>query len=95
MNLLITVEFVFGAVLIAGAVGALRHSWRFARFGWQTIDAVVTSRDDWRTHVESRRLIADGGRFLVVGTLGMLAGVVAGAFGAAMISFAVAGLAAG
>jgi hypothetical protein len=61
--------FAMGALTIA--LQAFRKGLPFVRYGW-TVLQTQTQHPDYRTNVERRRAISEGGRFLVGGILWLM-----------------------
>lgn len=78
--LLVTVNGIFGAGFLFFAMRALQRGWPFVRLGWLTMQE-QTSHPDFRQNVERRRMISEGGRFLLGGLLWLSAGLVGVAVG--------------
>jgi hypothetical protein len=74
MILLVTVNAAFGAGLFFFAFRALQRGWPFLKTGWLMMQT-QTSAPDFRTNVERRRAISEGGRFLIGGLLWLAAGL--------------------
>jgi hypothetical protein len=64
--LILTLNAAFAALFAAGARLALTRAVPFLRAGWIAIAAGVR-QPDYRAHVESRRLISEGGAFVIGG----------------------------
>lgn len=64
--LLFTVNTVFAAIFLLAARGALRRALPFLRAGWSAI-RTETQKPDYRVNITSRRVISEGGRFLLGG----------------------------
>jgi hypothetical protein len=73
-------NLVFAAICFVSAWRALRRGLPFIRLGWQAIDAAV-QRPDYRSNVESRRTISEGGNFLIGGLLWLLIGLLGAGIG--------------
>lgn len=66
--LLITLNAAFSVGFLAFAFNALRRGVPFLRDGWLAVQTQAR-RPDFRQNVERRRLISDGGYFLIGGLL--------------------------
>jgi hypothetical protein len=74
----VALNTIFGAALLMFAVRAAGRGWPFLRDGWNAIQA-QTAHPDFRQNVQRRRIISQGGVFLLGGLLWL---------GAALVSFA-------
>lgn len=74
---MLTLNAVFAAGFASAGVNALRRGWPFLQHGWMLLRTHAGAADA-RIHVERRRGISEGGRFVVGGLLWLAAS--AGAF---------------
>lgn len=68
--LLLSVNTIFAFIFLAFARTAFLQSVPFLRVGWEAIDT-ETSKPNYRQNIESRRRVAEGGRYLIGGLLWM------------------------
>jgi hypothetical protein len=73
----VTLNAIFGAGLFFFALNAVQRGWPYLRDGWMAVQTQA-SQPGFRQNVERRRLIAEGGRFLIGGIGWLGAGI--GAF---------------
>jgi hypothetical protein len=74
--LLATLNAIFAMGAFTIALQAFRKGLPFLRSGWTTLQ-VQTQHSDFRTNVERRRAVQDGGRFLIGGILWLVMSAVA------------------
>lgn len=73
--ILLTLNAVFAAAFVIAGRNAARRGWPFVRHGWTLVQAHAGAPDA-RRNVERRRVIGEGGRFLIGGLLWLGAGAV-------------------
>ncbi len=73
--LAITLNAAFGAGCLFFAMRAFRLGWPFLRDGWLAV-RTQAAQSDTPLNVEQRRLVSEGGRFLIGGVLWLGAGVI-------------------
>ncbi|MBN2471427.1 MAG: hypothetical protein JXN59_11940 [Anaerolineae bacterium] len=73
-SFLTAVNLIFGAFFLFVSWRALRLAFPLIRVGWQAIDAAV-QRPGYREHPKSRRIISEGGQFLIGGIIRLLLGI--------------------
>lgn len=84
------VTLIFGLVFCLLSWRVLRLALPLLRVGWDAIDAGV-QQPDYRTNLERRRLISEGGMFLLGGILRLCIGVFGLGMGLFMVLFALVG----
>lgn len=75
MMLAITLNAAFGAGCLFFALRAFRLGWPFLRDGWLAIRAQA-NQGAAPLNIEQRRLVSEGGRFLIGGVLWLGAGII-------------------
>jgi hypothetical protein len=78
--LLITLNSVFALVFLSFAREAARRGLPLIRAGWLAI-RTQAAQPDHRQHSERRRLISEGGQFVIGGLLWLLAAAISAAAG--------------
>lgn len=84
------VTLVFGLVFCLLAWRVLRLALPLIRIGWDAIDAGV-QRPDYRKDSRRRRLISEGGMFLMAGLFRLVVGVIGGGLGLFLVLWALLG----
>lgn len=84
------VTLFFGLVFCALAWRVLRLAFPLIRIGWDAIDAGV-QHPDYRTDAERRRLISEGGAFLLGGIMRLAFGVFGAGLGLFLVLWALLG----
>jgi hypothetical protein len=74
--LIATINAIFAMGAFGIALQAFRKGLPFIRSGWNALQS-QTDHPDFRTNVERRRAIADGGRFLLGGLLWLVTALIA------------------
>jgi hypothetical protein len=74
--LLVTLNGAFATGFLFFAMRALQRGWPFLRAGWTAI-RVQVAHPDFRQNIERRRIISEGGIFLLGGVLWLAASVIA------------------
>jgi hypothetical protein len=74
--LLATLNAIFAMGALTIALQAFRKGLPFLRSGWTTLQ-IQTQHPDFRTNIERRRAVQEGGRFLVGGILWLVISLVA------------------
>jgi len=64
--LLLALNAIFAGLFLKFARDTFKRALPFLRIGWATISA-ETQKPDYRHNIESRRVISEGGRFLLGG----------------------------
>ena len=85
------VNLLFGAIFLWLARQAMQRALPFLRAGWLAVAANVQS-GDYRTDVERRRMISQGGSFLLGGLAWLALTLGGGALGLVLIVQGVAAL---
>lgn len=84
------VTLLFGLVFCVMSWRVLRLALPLIRVGWDAIDAGV-QHPDYRTDVERRRLISEGGTFLLGGIIRLIFGVFGAGLGLFLILWVLLG----
>ncbi|MFW5691974.1 MAG: hypothetical protein ACOCX3_01340 [Chloroflexota bacterium] len=66
--LILILDAVMAAVFAGFARYAYRRGWPLVHIGWVVIDATV-QHEDYRTNIESRRVVSEAGILLISGIL--------------------------
>ena len=77
--LLLTINLIFAAICFLFARQALRKAVEYLRFGWLAVGSQA-NKPDAHTDVFHRRLVSEGGLFLLSGAMWLAGGIVAGVF---------------
>ncbi len=84
------ITLIFGLVFCLLSWRVLRLALPLVRVGWDAIDAGV-QRPGYRQDMERRRLISEGGAFLLAGIFRLMVGVFGAGLGLFLVLFALLG----